>query len=791
MKNFDQRAGIAMKIQHLIAALVMFSVVAPIAGQNPSSSPTQQQQQPDEVVRVTTNLVQVDVVVLDKEGRQVTNLRAEDFEVSEDGKKQPITNFLYVSADAAIPSQPNLATTAQPANTNAPSIPPPPLRPEQVRRTIAFVVDDLGLSFESIGYVRQSLKKFVDQQMQTGDQIAIIRTSGTVGVLQQLTTNKQQLYAAIEQVRFYPLGRNGTSPFADLNVGMQSWEARETGGREMAEFEEFRQDTFAVGTIGVLDYVARGLAELPGRKAIILLSEGFKIHTNQGRSERVLEAIKRLADQSNRASAVVYTIDTRGLQPLNLTAADRPGINPYGGDPTKAPGATGATGIPLNPSRTRPAPDSNRVALTTGERAEVDSVAAFRQLDLLMNQRNAEFFESQSVLSYLAQQTGGLYLRNQNNLASGIQQLMEDQKGFYLIGYRPEDSSIDPATGRRRFRKLSVKVKGSGLRVRSRSGFYGITYEDARKRKGTREEQLSAALISPFASGDIHLRLTSIFGDDPNTGAFMRSMLHVNARDLTFTKETDGSYKAVIDMLLTVMGQNGAIVGQPLSNTQTITASGKTYEQMLQDGLVYILNVPVKQPGAYQLRVAVRDAKSELVGAAGHFIEVPDMSRNRLLLSGIVLLGTDPNAVQKNSAGASSPATPISAQSGNSSQGQTATDQDMQASPALRRLRQGMILNYGYTIYNAQIDSKTSRPQLQTQMRLFRDGQQVFAGKVLPYDVGQQTDLKRLNAGGRIRVGPDLVPGEYILQVVVTDLLIKDKSRPATATQIIDFEVVR
>jgi VWFA-related protein len=622
----------------------------------------------------------------------------------------------------------------------------------------------------------------LDEQMQPGDQVAIIRSSGNVGVLQQLTTNKQQLYAAIEQIRYYPMGRSGTSPF-EVNTGMVSQEARETGAREMQEFEEFRQDIFAVGTIGILDYVLRGLTDLPGRKAVVLISEGFRIHNSQGRSERVREAIKRLADQSNRASAVVYTIDARGLQPLTLTAADKPGINPYGGDPTKLPAVPGqgpAGGGSARPPRL--SPDSARVTLaTTSERAEMDSVAAFRQLDALMNQRSAEFFESQSVLAYLAQQTGGLYLRNQNNLASGIQQLMEDQKGYYLIGYRPEEATIDPATGRRRFHKLTVKVKGDGLRVRARSGFYGISYEDARKKKATRDEQLTAALISPFASGDVHLRLTSVFGDDPTTGAFMRSMLHVNARDLTFTKEADGSYKAVLDMIITVVGDNGSIVGQPLTNTQTINVSGATYERTLQDGLVYILNVPVKQPGAYQLRVAVRDAKSERVGAAGHFIEVPDLGRNRLVLSGIVLLGTDPNAV----------ATPISAQSGATSSGQPISDQDMQASPALRRLRQGMVLSYGYTIYNAQIDRATSRPQLQTQMRLFRDGKQVFTGKVLPFDMSQQTDMKRLNAGGRIRVGPDLVPGEYILQVVVTDLLVKDKSQPATATQVIDFEVVK
>ena len=98
-------------------------------------------------------------------------------------------------------------------------------------------------------------------------------------------------------------------------------------------------------------------------------------------------------------------------------------------------------------------------------------------------------------------------------------------------------------------------------------------------------------------------------------------------------------------------------------------------------------------------------------------------------------------------------------------------------------------MQYGYAIYNAQLDKATGRPQIQTQVRLFRDGNQIFAGRVLPFNPGAQMDLKRLWAGGGINLGTDLVPGEYILQVIVTDPLAKEKYR--TATQWIDFEIVK
>ena len=107
------------------------------------------------------NLVQVDAVVTDSDGRQVTNLAADDFEVLEDGRPQQITAFSYVKTAGP---QPVGARPAAPVkNPIAPPMPPAPhLTPQQVRRTVVLMVDDLGLSFESTYYVRRALKKFVD-----------------------------------------------------------------------------------------------------------------------------------------------------------------------------------------------------------------------------------------------------------------------------------------------------------------------------------------------------------------------------------------------------------------------------------------------------------------------------------------------------------------------------------------------------------------------------------------------------------------------------------------------------
>jgi VWFA-related protein len=720
-----------------LALLLILCTCATAFGQTPTPEPQTDQ---DDVVRITTNLVQVDAVVTDKKGQLVTDLKAEDFEITEDGKKQEITNLSFITLAPQPASEP--AAPATPTDKNAPPAPPVQLRPEHVRRTMALVVDDLGLSFESVYYVRRALKKFVDEQMQPGDMVAIIRTGGGIGVLQQFTSDKRQLYAAIERVRWNGLGRAGVSAFAPIDssqVGIENEEEDnendDSSGASNSsdEVNSFRSEIFSVGTLGAVNYIVRGLRDLPGRKSVLLISDGFRLWTKGGESRRVLDALQRLTDLANRASVVIYTMDARGLQTLGLTAADNvSGMSPL-------------------------------------------------QVEAQLSGRRDELFETQTGLVYLAKQTGGFAVRNTNDLAAGIRRVMEDQKGYYLIGYRPEESTFDARTGQRRFHRISVKVKRPGLQVRSRTGFYGIPDEEAVPVRRTREQQLVGALISPFNTSAIDMRLTSLFGNEARSGSYMRSLLYINAKSLTFTQEPDGWYKSVMDVMALTFGDNGQVVDD-INRTQTIRVKGETYQTVLKNGLVYFMNVPVKKAGAYQLRVAVRDAASERVGSASQFIEVPDLGKKRLTLSGIVVNGREVKPAQASNAPNITPAS-------DSAEG-AQEELDPQASAAVRRFRQGMVMNYGYAIYNAQPDKATRQPQLETQIRLFREGRPIFNGKTQAFNLAGQTDFARLTVGGALRLGSDLAPGEYVLQVVVTDLLAKDPKR-RFATQWIDFEIVK
>jgi VWFA-related protein len=590
------------------------------------------------------------------------------------------------------------------------------------------VVDDLGLSFESTYYVRRALKKFVDEQIQPGDLVAIIRTSGGIGALQQFTNDKRQLYAAVERVKWNAIGRGGVSAFAPMQPPTPGPNGPAVD-QAMKDFDEFREDVFAVGTLGALNYVVKGLKDLPGRKSILLVSDGFRIYKLDDPTKDFLarERLRRLVDQANRASVVIYTMNATGLQTLGLTAAD-------------------ATG---------------------GRSAD--------QIQQQITQRRNDAWETQEGLDYLAHETGGIPIRNTNDLNGGIRRVLDDQRGYYLIGYRPDEATFDPRTGRRTFHKLSLKVTRPGkFNVRMRNGFFGVTDVD-RPAPKTLGEEMIAALSSPFGATGVHLQLTSFFGNDARAGSYMRSVMHIDGHDLTFTDEPNNFHKCVFDVVAITFGDNGAVVDQPVGKTYTLSVPDDIYKRTIRDGLVYYLTVPIKKAGAYQLRVSLRDTETKRIGSASQFIDVPDIKKNRLALSGLVLNGT--------AAANTSP-------SNNGNQMNEGMDQgNAETSPAVRHFKGGMAVDYALLIYNAKVDKGTNQPRLTTQVRLFRGSTLIFTGRENPYNANNQTDPQRLTAGGQLRLGTDLTPGDYTFQVIVRDLNADEKHQ--TVSQWMDFEIVK
>jgi len=554
------------------------------------------------------------------------------------------------------------------------------------------------------------------------------------------------LHAAIDRVRWLPRGRGGGGAFAPVQRGagagddaLGALEAPSVEALRAAQeaADDFRDEVFAVGTLGAINYVVRGMRELPGRKSIILFSDGFSLQRPTAEfRDRLLGSLRRLIDLATRASVVIYTVDSRGLVDTGPTAADS-----FGGS-----------------------------ARTMGQR-----------ISQVMSQRSALLFNTQGGPAILAEETGGLAFRNTNDIVGSTRRALEDQSGYYLIGYRPASETFD-----RRFHSISAKVKTRrGLTVRTRTGFIGVADEEVRSAQPTSDRRLVSALLSPFSTGEVPVRLSAYFTADAEAAPVVASTLHLEVNSLKFVQGADGWHAADVEVIAVALGDDGHVVDQSIFG-QTLRLRDDVYRLAQRAGIVYTFNMPVKKAGAYQLRTAVRDSATARVGSASQFIEVPDLRKDRLALSGVIVNGSPLQSPPPPAApGGQSPQAADTQRQGGEVEGTS----DPEATHAVRRFRQKTYLDFGYLVFNARADRATGQPQLTSQTRLFRDGRAVFTGEPRPVAVTGQADPRRITAGGRLLLGTELAPGEYVLQVVVTDALRKDKHR--TAVQWIDFEILK
>jgi len=678
-----------------LAVLVFLCTLVPALGQ---TTPTDEK---DDVVRITTNLVQVDVVVT-KDGKPVPYLNAKDFEIYEDGRRQEITSFAFISNVSA------RALSSAPDKTEAdvpPGLPPGPVKADAPHRTIAILVDDLGLSIESMSQVRQQLRKFIAEQTQPNDLVAIIRTGGEIGALQQFTNDKRLLSRAVDQLHWNVCSRlSSVFPRYGQVVTKAEWESC---------------DQFSgANTRKAIEIVLDALARVPGRKSLVLMSDdlplkkpnddGSMITVGSSSYTSGLADFQKIIEKAIRSSVVIYSVDTQGLQVTSITAADNwneiPGIG-----------------------QTKPHPLDDP-----------------RPSNALIQQRSFQLQVRREGAALLAKQTGGFQVRNSNGFQ--LDRILEDQSGYYLLGYRPTEETFN-----RQFHQIKAKVKRSGLDVRTRFGFWGVSEEDVKRAQRSSQDETNLALISPFAAQDLELELNSIFTNSNTDGSLVRSFIYLDPSALAFSEVND-RHETSLEIHGVIFGDNGKIEEQ-LKHSAVLSLRQNQYRDALREGLRLRFDMPVKRPGSYQVRIAVRDRTSEKIGSAGQFVAVPDLKSNRPALSGIVLRGSSEGLTQAT----------------------------VMTIPPGRRFTVNSDLYFAFLVYNAS-------PKLTMQANLFRDGKMVKSVPAVPVDVTKTVEPGRVLLNSSVPLTPDLEPGHYYLQVVVFDRTI-DKQVPLT--QWAQFDLVK
>ncbi|HKP71430.1 MAG TPA: VWA domain-containing protein, partial [Pyrinomonadaceae bacterium] len=373
-------------------ALLTFCFLAPAAIARAQQTATPTPEPADEVIRVNTELVQTDVIVLDKQGKFVDGLKPDRFELRVDGRPQPISFFERVAAgsfneDAQLAAaRGGNAGDGRAANATG-------AKPLDRGRTVIFFIDDLHLSAASLNRTRNLLLRFIDQQLGQNDQALISTATGQLGFLQQISDDKNMLRAAVARLALREavvrdLERpsmtelqamvieqndpNVVGYFVDATLRETPIMGNPEAARASAErrvhsrASQLTQITASVvtNTLNSLRALMRSTAQLPGRKIVYLISDGFALETK--RSE-ITDGLRRVTDAAVRAGVAVYTLDARGL------SAEMTGMPDASSDASPDPAGRLAMGM-LNETTARQEP-LRIIAADTGGRALLNTNA--------------------------------------------------------------------------------------------------------------------------------------------------------------------------------------------------------------------------------------------------------------------------------------------------------------------------------------------------------------------------------------------------------------------------------
>src|SRR5258706_619540 len=538
-------------------------------------------------VRVTTHMVLVDAVVTDKQGKPITGLRPEDFVLEENGKPQKISSL----------------STPRDNSPAAPELPPGIYsnRP-QYRSTggpiTVMLLDSLNTPFTDQAYARRQMISFVKEQFKPGERMAVFTLTGKLGVLQDFTGDPQILYAALQHYRpqaqeFASSGRAATSIASgtpttgsvvaslDASTPPLTDNSSASGFREggaaavqiaaveaaLRSFEgaqaAYAKDQFAVLTLNALGSLARILGGLPGRKTLIWVTGELPF-------------------------SLIPEDRTMGEAEL---AEDLPSLD------TRRVGehSAGNYAAAFRQSHAQEIREvSTRLASAQVAVYPVDA----RGLSISTN------IDSQETMREMARETGDRAYVNQNEIKIGVERAFEDQSAAYTLGYYPDNKKYDG-----KYRQIKVKVKRDGVEIHSRRGYYAI---DPTQTKGY---NLQAEVVT--ALGDVVPSTLVAFTAQvkPPSANSVKDKIGVtflvDASTLS-TEDSGGSKHLNVSMYATIYSPAGKILTNRSQKVDQ-TFDANTYQQILQHGLMLHLDLD-PQPGTNQLRLAVQDGRTGMVG---------------------------------------------------------------------------------------------------------------------------------------------------------------------------------
>lgn len=585
-------------------------------------------QQPEQKIQIGTAEVPLDIIVKDKKGRPIRDLKVSDFEVYEDGVRQRIESFQLITKTTLGEAKPE-ASNAAPKAAEAP-LTPTGVKPSRVVETsisaVALVFDRLNTEARKRAY--SAALSYLAPGEKQESYMGVFAINLGLNTVQNYTTQTALLRSAIERVgsfassTFDQPGSIVTSDKAQM-INQSSAavagaiQAASGGGAAAASagaaagaasvdlqfqqmelrtketFDVLQRDQQGYATSNGLMAVISSMSRLPGRKAVIFFSEGVAIPPN------VRQQFLSVINNANRANVSLYTIDSAGLRAESTTAASRDEIN--------------------NRSRMRmdnlDSAMNNSGPLTTGLERNED----------LIN------LNPQNGLMQLAQETGGQFIGDSNNIVPRLKQVDEDLNTYYMVTYTPTNTNFDG-----KFRNITLKLNRSGVEVQSRKGYYAVNAGS-----GTPVLYYETPALAALANGraDNSLSLKSHSFHFPEAAHPGRTAFEVETPTGAYTFIEDKGkkvYNSDFSVVVLVKDEAKQVV-RKLSTHYTLNGPLEQLPKM-KTGLVLFYREEDLPPGKYDVEAAVYDLPSNKISLRKTTIEVPDADETKLRLSSIAIV---------------------------------------------------------------------------------------------------------------------------------------------------------
>ena len=702
-------------------SLILLLLVA-MAVRAQQKKPQQTLQEPNDVVRVKSNLVNIDVMVKDKKGKYISDLKPEDFTIIENGVPQTLKFFDAPLNTAPEKARPDFNVETTPAATTT-------------RNYVSIVLDSQTTDVTNLKPVRDGIAKFVREQTTDSDAIALFSISSGLSLLVPFTQDKTKLLAALENAGVSAASKNfeqrdiarnietlrdqlSTAP-SGPTTGITSPAAGSEAAKAMIAARMLQQFTQLRTVLGLqqsrpilaaLAAICDGLKNIPGKKTLVLFSQGFV-------TPAALDwQIQSTVDIANRANVAIYIIDSAGLRANAPRSGSLVPSSPLAG-----------------------------VSAITNQEQRIQAVGGENVFDYAQQEGENRQYD---ILYRMSGDTGGRFFKGNNDLAQGLERVNQEIQARYTLAYSSTNQNFDGT-----FRKVKIEVRRPDAEVVSRSGYYAIP-PDELVLLSPDEKKLLEAFNTSAVKNELSLFVELIpfrSGDGLNTVA-----LSIELPPAAVRFDRNGQKRSMRLQVLGVVRNSPESILSRLGGNFDVDLSAEQYESIISKNIFYRQDVMLAA-GDYTVDVIVKDKLSGKVSARREKLEIrePDseFATTPVVLSRYVELIRD--------AGARASEFDVL----------TSGDARIRPSPAHQFHRSDNLILF-FNVYNGAASTETGKPLVRVTVRLFKDGQPATK----PYDYVLTETIKdpvpHLTLAEYLKLD-QLPAGSYTVKIQTKDMVTR------------------